>query len=196
MNAFDQVVASLLEREGFWVRSCVKVDLTKEEKRAIGRYSSPRWELDLVAYKGQTNQLWIVECKSYLDLGGVAITAFDGSNETFAGRFKLFNDSTLFRIVSRRLCCQLVESGACAAAPSVALVLAAGRIANDKHREQLRRLFEQRGWILWDESALRTRLRRLSDESYDNAVASVVSKLLLRESKSRTRAPEEEPALG
>ena len=148
MEAFEQVVASLLERDGFWVRSSVKVDLTKEEKRKIGRHSSPRWELDIVAYKGRTNELWLVECKSYLDSGGVTMSAFDGSNETFAGRFKLFNEPRLFRTVSRRLCTQLVSSGACAAKPKVKLVLAAGRIANERHRRQLHALFAKRRWIL------------------------------------------------
>lgn len=184
MDAFEQVVASLLERDGFWVRSSVKVALTKEEKRTIGRHSSPRWELDLVAYKGMTNELWIVECKSYLDSGGVAISAFDGSNAKFANRFKLFNGDVLFETVSRRLTAQLVGSGACATNPSVKLVLAAGRIASDIHRDKLRLHFERRGWLLWDESEIHRRLTLLSDESYDNAVASVVSKLLLR--KRRT----------
>lgn len=185
MDAFEQVVASLLERDGFWVRSSVKVDLTKEEKRSIGRASSPRWELDLVAYKGKTNELWIVECKSYLDSGGVGISAFDGSNSTFANRFKLFNEANLFETVHERLCAQLVKSGACRAKPKVQLVLAAGRIATDNHRADLHALFKRNGWLLWDEAELRRRLTLLSTESYDNAVASVVSKLLLRQRGKR-----------
>ena len=76
MDSFESVIASLLERDGFWVRSSVKVELSKAEKRFIGRASSPRWELDLVAFKGKTNELWIVECKSFLDSRGVDIRAF------------------------------------------------------------------------------------------------------------------------
>lgn len=189
MDAFEQVVASLLEREGFWVRSSVKVNLTKQEKRAIGRASSPRWELDLVAYKGKTNELWIVECKSYLDSGGVSISAFNGSNQRFADRFKLFNERKLFQTVSERVCSQLIASGACRVKPKVRLVLAAGRVATDSQRAELHALFKRRGWLLWDEAELRRRLTSLSDESYENAVASVVSKLLLRQRKRhRARA--------
>lgn len=44
MEASEQVVASLLKRDGFWVRSWVKVDLTKEEKRKIGRHSADNRE--------------------------------------------------------------------------------------------------------------------------------------------------------
>ena len=53
--------------EGLWVRTSVKVEITKEEKRLIGRPSSPRWEIDIVAYSGRDNLLYAVECKSYLD---------------------------------------------------------------------------------------------------------------------------------
>ena len=31
----------------------MKVELTKEEKRLIGRHSSPRWELDIVGYSAR-----------------------------------------------------------------------------------------------------------------------------------------------
>src|SRR6267142_5488022 len=132
MDAFEQVVAALLEREGFWIRSRMKVALTKAQKRAIGRHSSPRWELDLVAYRGATNELWIVECKSYLDSRGVDIKAFDGAS-SFAKRFKLFNETKLLRVISNSLTKQLVKTGACAKGPSVRLVLAAGRISNADH---------------------------------------------------------------
>jgi len=40
--------------DGYWVRTSVKVDLTKEEKVQIGRPSSPRWELDIVGYSDAT----------------------------------------------------------------------------------------------------------------------------------------------
>ena len=36
MDAFEQVVASILQRKGYWTQTSVKVELTKEEKRAIG----------------------------------------------------------------------------------------------------------------------------------------------------------------
>jgi len=51
MDAFEQVVEEILWREGYWVRTSVKVELTREEKIAIELPSSPRWELDVVAYK-------------------------------------------------------------------------------------------------------------------------------------------------
>ena len=49
MDAFEQVVAEILWMEGYWVRTSVKVELTKAEKYLIGLPSAPRWELDIVA---------------------------------------------------------------------------------------------------------------------------------------------------
>ena len=71
MDAFESVIAGILQRQGFWTLTNFKVELTKAEKRKIGRPSSPRWELDVVAYSGRDNELRIVECKSFLDSPGV-----------------------------------------------------------------------------------------------------------------------------
>ena len=95
MDAFETVVSEILWRDGYWVQNSLKVDLTKEEELAIGRPSTPRWELDIVAYSGRRNELLVVECKSYLDSFGVQFRAFDGTDEILAKRFKLFNDETL-----------------------------------------------------------------------------------------------------
>jgi hypothetical protein len=39
VDAFEQLVSEILWMSGFWVRTSVKVELTKEEKRLIGRKS-------------------------------------------------------------------------------------------------------------------------------------------------------------
>lgn len=41
MDAFEQLVAELFFTEGYWVQTSVKVELTKEEKRAIGGAQAP-----------------------------------------------------------------------------------------------------------------------------------------------------------
>src|SRR5712692_6420980 len=146
MDAFETVVASVLQREGFWTLTSVKVELTKAEKRSIGRHSSPRWELDVVAYRGKDNELRVVECKSFLDSPGVDCSAFTGKNPAAAKRYKLFCDATLRRVVLRRLERQLVAAGFCPPAPTLKLCLAAGKIRGDE--DTLRAHFERKGWIL------------------------------------------------
>ena len=42
MDAFEAVISAILQRQGFWTITSFKVDLTKAEKREIGRHSSPR----------------------------------------------------------------------------------------------------------------------------------------------------------
>lgn len=180
MDAFEQLVSEILWMEGYWVRTSVKVELTKEEKRKIGRPSSPRWELDIVAYNGRDNLLKIVECKSYLDSRGVALRAFDGSDEKSAKKFKLFANDQLRTVVFERLRLQFAESGACRPNAEIKLCLACGRIATDTDREGLRKHFNEKGWELWDERWLKERLKRMSDQGYENQVSAVVAKLLLR----------------
>lgn len=181
MQAFETLVAALLERKGYWTRLSVKVELTKEEKRQIGRPSSPRWELDVIAYKAATNELYVVECKSYLDSGGVRLSSFDGTSEKGAARYKLFNDTNLRRVVCNRLSIQLVEAGFCPSPPKMTLCLAAGNIY--QNASHLREHFEHNDWLLWDGDWVRQELAELSKSGYDNTAAAIVSKLLLRPQK-------------
>jgi hypothetical protein len=180
MDAFEQIVSEILWIEGYWVRTSVKVELTKAEKVEIGRHSSPRWELDLVAYRARDNHLLVVECKSYLDSTGVHASAFDGSNPAQANRYKLFNDRTLRDVVFGRLCQQFTEVGACREAPTVRLALACGKIRNEVDRAKIRAHFEAQSWELWDEAWLRQRLQGMAKRGYENQVSAVVAKLLLR----------------
>ena len=180
MDAFEFVVAAILERHGFWTRTSVMVELTKEEKRKIGRHSSPRWELDVVAYSGARNELRVVECKSYLDSRGVHHSAFDGSNAAFAKRFKLFHEATLRKLVLRKLTAQLVKAGFCARRPRVKLCLAAGKVNGDE--QWIHRHFARHGWVFYGPEFIREELRELRDIGYENSVAAVVTKLLLRAS--------------
>ncbi len=99
MYAFESVVATILEREGFWVRASFKVALSREDKHAIGRPSSPRSENDVIAYRPGDNLLWILEYKSYRDSRGVTRHGFTPAQP----RLKLFNDATLREVVFYRV---------------------------------------------------------------------------------------------
>jgi hypothetical protein len=145
MDAFEGLVSEILWREGYWVQTSLKVDLAKEERVAIGRPSSPRWEIDVVGYSGRRNELLVVECKSYLDSMGVSFSAFDGGDEKLAGRFKLFNDRVLWDVVRKRLCRQLFECGLITEQPNVRLALVCGKIIRPRDRELLKERFEEEG---------------------------------------------------
>ena len=185
MDSFEQVVATILDRKGYWVRTSVKVVLTPDEKKEIGRPSSPRWELDIVAYGGARNELLVVECKSYLDSYGVRLTSFEGPKAEEETRYKLFSDDVLRRVVLSRLEKQLIEQGFCPPGTRAQLALAAGKIYGDP--APLRAFFQRKGWQLFENDWLVEGLRQLDTESYENSVASVVTKILLRNEIDRPR---------
>jgi len=180
MDSFEQVVAEILWAQGFWVRTSVKVNLTKAEKVKIERGSSPRWELDIVAYNARDNILNVVECKSYLDSPGVQTAGFVAGTKA-ATRFKLFNDARLRETIFSRLAADFESSSLCRPAPTVKLCLACGNIQK-RSRPEIERRFEEEGWILWDERWLREKLKKLGQKEspYENQIASVVAKIIIR----------------
>jgi hypothetical protein len=178
MDAFEQLAADLFWADGYWVRNSVKIDLTQDEKREIGRHSSPRWEIDLVAYRPATNELLALECKSYLDSGGVHAAHFlEGSK--YAHRYKLFHDATLRRVVLSRLKQQFVDAGLCTNDVIVRLGLVHGH-ATGGNLQRLQKIFEQGDWLLFGPEWLRAHLFRVAKSGYENSTAAVVAKVLLR----------------
>lgn len=179
MDAFESIVATILRCEGWWVRNSFRVSLTKPEKRKAGRPTMSGYELDIVAYKGRSNELLVVECKSYLDSPGVRFGAFDGTHRS-AKRYKLFNERRLWNIVARALCRRLCQNESCGANPKVRLCLVAGRIVTESDRAQLTKHFERRGWHLFDDRWVAEKLRRLSQQPYTNNESVIAAKILGR----------------
>ena len=177
MDAFEQVVSELFWSQGYWVRTSVKVNLTKDEKVAAERPTMPRPEIDLVAYHGGQNHLLALECKSYLDSRGVTYGEVCG--DVVSKTYKLFRRASLREIVLNRLVKQTVEEGLCPPGATIQLGMIAGKVAGNDELK-LRALFHERGWFFEGPSWLKTRIASLSESSYENQVAAVVSKLLLR----------------
>ena len=50
MNAFEEIIAKLLNQEGYWTRTGYKVNLSPPQKAEIGIPSMPRPEIDILAY--------------------------------------------------------------------------------------------------------------------------------------------------
>ena len=71
MDYFENIVKTILESEGYWVRQLFKVDLSPEQKRRIGKATMPRPEIDLLAFKPTENTVVAMEVKSYLNSAGV-----------------------------------------------------------------------------------------------------------------------------
>ena len=52
--------------------------------------------------------------------------------------------------------------------------------AQSRNTRGVRDHFAAKGWLLWDELRLREKLKKMSDQGYENQVSAVVAKLLLR----------------
>lgn len=186
MNSFENLVATVFRRQGWWIHVNYKVALTSEDKRSIKTPSSPRWELDLVGYKADTNTIRFIECKSYLDSAGVQYAAFeDPPDNVHAKRLKLFVKADLRRVVFDRAVEQLQNCGMCAPAPRIELALVAGHIKNGD-KPKLSELFKKNRWLLFDDDWLRKELRKVTDDGYEDETASLVVKLLSKERIAKT----------
>ena len=175
MDAFEQVVAEILWNKGYWVRTSVKVELTLEEKRLVGRPTTPRWELDVVGYRASDNQLLVLECKSYLNSSGVGWDQVCGTAPST--HYKLFREPVLRETVLNRLCAQSEENGMCASGVSARLGMAAGNV----HRNEEDRFvesFHQKDWEFFGPTWLKRELAILAKGRYENQISSVVAKLL------------------
>ncbi|MBX3560638.1 MAG: hypothetical protein KF780_02390 [Sphingomonas sp.] len=177
MDAFEHVVAEIFWSLGYWVRTSVKVDLSKAEKVEIGLPSMPRPEIDLVAYHGGSNRLLALECKSYLDSRGVTYVEICGDADSKT--YKLFRRQKMREVVLRRLGDQMVEQEMCRPDVKVQLGLVAGKVYG-RDESKLLELFGQRDWFFRGPAWLKAELTKLAGTSYENQVSAVVTKLLLR----------------
>ena len=87
MDHFESIISTLLEAEGYWVRRSFKVNVTKDEKRQIGKYSIPRPEIDLLALNFSANEVFALEAKSFLDSPGVKLDQLKEEHEVPEGRY-------------------------------------------------------------------------------------------------------------
>jgi hypothetical protein len=140
----------------------------------------PRPEIDVVAFKPGPNELLIVECKSYLDSGGVRVEGFVGPDSAHKDRLKMFNVEPLRRVVTEKLLTQLRnEHLLLSSDPTIRYGLVAGKIkAGDEAR--LRAIFTDNGWLLVTPGELAQGLRKFSERGYEDDIVTMVVKILER----------------
>jgi len=184
MNAFEQIAAHFFEAQGYWTRVGLKIAVTTEEKRAVGNPTMPRPEVDIVAFKPGPNELLIVECKSFLDSGGVRVESFIGEDSVHKDRLKLFNLKKLRELITEKLVAQLREEGLLLRNnPTIRYGLVAGKIkAGDESR--LREIFNDNGWLLITPGELAQGLRKFANRGYEDDIVTMVVKILERNSVS------------
>ncbi|HEX6642587.1 MAG TPA: hypothetical protein VF215_15820, partial [Thermoanaerobaculia bacterium] len=139
-----------------------------------------RPEIDVVAWKPSTNQLLIIECKSYLDSTGVRAEHLHGDDAVENDKFKLFNRAPLREMIVMALIRQLPAEGLIIGGdPTVQFVLIAGKIYS-KHEAKVRAKCDEEGWRLITPTELANGVRQFANRGYENDVITIVTKLLER----------------
>lgn len=179
MDYFENIVATLLEADGYWVKRSFKVNLTKQEKKEIGKPSIPRPEIDLLALCLARNEIIAFEAKSFLDSPGISAADLAETYEVPSGRYKLFTCEKYREIVLKRLKQDLESAGMANQKTTIKLGLAAGKsLQNDS--EKINDFMQEREWIYWSPIEIKSRVSALADRGYENDPAIITAKILLR----------------
>ncbi len=179
MDHFESLVTTLLEAEGYWVRRSFKFNVTKEEKRMIGKHSIPRPEIDLLALKFATNEVIALEAKSYLDSPGVRLAELQEVHETPEGRYKIFTSHRYREVVFSRLKADLIERNMANSETTIKLGLAAGNVYQGKS-DAIGELMSANGWLFWSPENIKDKVNSLANFGYENDLAIITAKIINR----------------
>jgi hypothetical protein len=179
VDYFEGLVKTLLEHDGYWVRQSFKVNLTKQEKREIGKPSIPRPEIDILAFKPGENRVIAYEAKSYLDSYGVKVVELQENFNVPEGRYKLFTCDKYLQIVFSRLKQDLIELGMATSETKITLGLAAGNVYQSKSDEIIE-LFNRNGWEFLSPENIRDKVTDLAAKGYENEPSIITAKILMR----------------
>jgi len=179
MDHFESIISTLLEAEGYWVRRSFKVNVTKEEKRQIGKHSIPRPEIDLLALHFRKNEVLAIEAKSFLDSPGVALAQLQEEHDVPQGRYKLFTSNRYRSIVLARLLEDLIACGMASSNTKISLGLAAGKVYQGKS-DPIGEFMEKKGWLFWSPENIKDKVTALAARGYENDPAIITTKILMR----------------
>lgn len=179
MDHFESIISTLLEAEKYWIRRSFKINVTKEEKRQIGKPTIPRPEIDLLALHFSRNEVIAFEAKSFLDSPGVKLAHLQEEHEIPEGRFKLFTSERYRSVVMTRLLQELIACGMANSDTRVSLGLAAGKVCRGQSGP-IREFMEKRKWLFWSPEDIKNKVTALAKRDYENDPAIITAKILMR----------------
>lgn len=178
MDSFESIIASFLEERGFWVKRCVKVNISQKDKNKIGLPTMPRPEVDLVAFKPSKRELLLIECKSYLDSLGVQYKDVLGIGKG-SKRYKLFTNTNFRRIVTNQILKDYKKAGLLLGKVKVNYGLATGKI-KPGDENKINFYFKKHSWILYTPREISEMLNSLVNKGYEDNPVVLAAKLILR----------------
>jgi len=180
MDAFENIVAQLLIEDDFWVMTSVRVDLTKEEKKEINKPTTPRPEIDIIAFNLKNNTLFLIEVKSFFDSRGVVFSELQKKSDIQKGRYKLLTSDKYRNIISKRLFEDLNKKGLINTKTKISYGLIAGNVYQNKESE-IKEYFNSKKWLFWGPSEIKSKVIKLSSKGYENNPVTIASKIILRD---------------
>jgi hypothetical protein len=184
MDAFEKIIGQLLEEDKYWVRHSVKVNLDKNEKKKIGKATTPRPEIDIVAYDAVADMLYLLEVKSFIDSKGVVYEQVAIQQTQQLGPYKLLTAKSYRDTITNRLLKDWKRDKIIRPSTTVNFGLIAGKVHSNKknpHREKdLETYFNQKGWFFWGPTSIKQKLTNLSVKGYENNVITITAKILTR----------------
>ena len=178
MNQFEQLIRILLEQKGYWVKTNVKVNLSKEDKARLGKPSMPRPDIDVVALCMKTNTLYLLEVKSYLDSNGVYPEHVTHSTPRW-DKYKLLTNDMYRDLVIGTLRQALLNSGECNEETKVKVGLIAAKVHKNRI-DTLKEYCHNADMFFWGPDDIGQGLRDLEKQGYADNMAMIITKLLLR----------------
>ncbi|MBL0121660.1 MAG: hypothetical protein IPP88_02670 [Betaproteobacteria bacterium] len=175
---FENLIRTLLEADGYWVVQSFKVNVSKQEKRQIGKHTIPRPEIDLLALDFSKNEIIAFEAKSFLDSSGTRASALLATQEIPEGKYKLFTCENYRNIVLGRLKQDLQARAMANSRTTVRLGLVIGNVyARDVI--PIRQHAKRQGWVYWSPRLLKRKLRAQAARHENDSVI-IATKVLLR----------------
>jgi len=159
MNAFEQIAAHFFEVQGYWTRVGTKsMFQRKRSENSETEYATPRSRL--AGFQPGSNQLLVMECKSWLDSTGVRVANF-GEDPVHNKHMKLFNRDGLRELLTSKLLAQLRQEGLLPTTdPSIRYGLVAGKIKAG-NEPKIREIFDAKDWLLVTPSDFGQRLEKV-----------------------------------
>lgn len=179
MDYFEDMVRTLIEQEWGWVRQSVRINLTKKQKRQLGKPSMPRPEVDLLAFDQDHNRILVLEVKSYLDSNGISYSELQKEHKVAEGRYKIFTCRKYREMLLNCLRLQMLEARFANNETTYMLGLISGKIHKNMD-EEIADMFEKRGWLFWGPEEIKRRVKKLSELGYANNPYVITTKVLTR----------------
>jgi len=178
MDSFEILVGKLFEVEGYWLTYNYRINLSREDKKRLGKSTMPRPEIDILAYKPSINQLLIIECKSYLDSTGVSINAFRAVKKMKGPKsIRVFSDNVFKTLIVKRLITQMMTDGLLSKVPKVKIGLICGKM-KPSEKGDVEELFRKNDWLLWTPQVVSKKIRALALRGHENHLATYIVKIL------------------